>query len=120
MKRLLIVDDNPGILEVLKIGFEVRDYDVLTTSDGNQVLQLVKEYLPDVILLDVFLDSVNGIIICTNLKTDPETKHIPVVMFCATSDEEVILNNCPADAFVGKPFKLQNLITAVESQLSKK
>lgn len=69
MKRILIVDDDIDILEVLQIAFEARGHEVFILSDGKKVSESIKQFSPAVILLDVFLRDTNGITICNQLKT---------------------------------------------------
>ena len=114
MKRLLVVDDNPDILEILQIAFEARGFEVLTIPDGEQTFKSVESFKPDVILLDVFLGTVNGIDICNELKSNPGTKDISIVMFSAHSKSDDVLKLCSADAFVGKPFNIFHLTEVIE------
>ena len=75
MKKILVVDDNLDILEILQIAFEEREYEVITLSDGEKVLESVRQFLPGIILLDVFLGGTNGTIICSEIKSNRDTKH---------------------------------------------
>lgn len=113
--KLLVVDDNIDILEILQIAFEAKGHEVLTLSDGLKVFDAFKQFSPDAILLDVFLGDINGVTVCNQLKSNPRTKHIPVVLFSAHATAETILNACPADGFVGKPFNIHRLIEIIES-----
>ena len=117
MKRLLIVDDNPDILEILQIAFEARGFEVETIARGEETIKTVASFKPDVILLDVFLGAVNGIDICNELKSKPETKPIFIVMFSAHSKAQDVLKLCSAEAFVGKPFNIFHLTEVIESQV---
>ena len=113
--KLLVVDDNTEILEILQIAFEARGHEVCKLSDGQEVLGGLKQFSPDVILLDVFLGDTNGVMICNELKSNAGTKHIPVVLFSAHATAETILNACPADGFIGKPFNINRVIELIES-----
>lgn len=119
MKRLLVVDDNSDILEILQIAFQANGFEVYQLADGEKVLETVEQFSPDIILLDVFLGSTNGTIICSELKSKPQTKHIPVIMFSAHSNAETVLKSCPADDFVAKPFSIHKMIQVIESHLDK-
>jgi DNA-binding response OmpR family regulator len=114
MKRILVVDDDIDILEVLQIAFEAKGYEVFTLSDGKKVSKNIEKFSPDVILLDVFLEDTNGVTICNQLKSHPETKHIRVILFSAHSKAEGIVQSCAADGFIGKPFNLNHLMELVE------
>ena len=113
--KLLVVDDNIDILEILQIAFEARGHEVSILSGGLKIDESIKQFSPDAILLDVFLGEMNGATICNELKSNPATKHIPVILFSAHADAKTILNTCPADGFVGKPFNIQRLIELIES-----
>ena len=117
VKKILIADDQKNILEILKILFEAKGYEVITLPYGKKVLQTALLVSPDVILLDVYLEDSDGIEICGHLKTMPETRHIPVVMMSAHTNAEAILKDCAADAFVAKPFNIADLTSAIELQL---
>lgn len=119
MKRILVVDDNIDILDVLEVAFEGQGYEVRTVSDGKNVLAAVKEFSPNIILLDVYLDDINGVTICNELKSQGETKHIPIVMFSAHTNAETVLKACTAEAFVGKPFNIHRLTELIDTQLNK-
>ena len=115
MKRLLVVDDNIDILEVVQKTFEPY-YEVLISSSGEETFKNVAEFSPDVILLDAYIEGSNGIFICSELKSRPETKHIHIVMFSAYSNPEEIFKMCPADAFVAKPFEISYLSEVIAQQ----
>lgn len=119
MKRILVVDDNPDILEILQIGFEAKGFNVLTLADGEQVSESIQRFSPDIILLDVYLGRSNGLTICSELKSKPETKHIPIVMFSAHVTGDAILKICGADGFVAKPFNINHLTQVIELQLER-
>ena len=117
MKRLLVVDDDIDLLEIIQTVFKERGYEVLIISNGEETVKNVEEFSPDIILLDAFIEGSNGAIICSLLKSRPETKHIPVVMFSALANAEEIFEICNADAFVGKPFDINHLAHVIEEQL---
>ncbi|HUS02347.1 MAG TPA: response regulator [Chitinophagaceae bacterium] len=119
MKRILVVDDDIDILEVLQIAFEAKGYEVFILSDGKEISENIKQFSPGIILLDVFLGDTNGVTICNQLKSHADTKHIPVILFSSHLNMETILKTCAADAFIGKPFNLNHLIELVERELSK-
>lgn len=119
MKRVLVVDDNKDVLEILQIAFEARGFEVLGIYKGEETIQTVESFSPHVILLDVFLGEVNGIDICNTLKDNPDTKNIPLVMFSAHSTAEAVLGMCSAEAFIGKPFNIHHLTKVIEAQVQK-
>ena len=110
MKRVLIVDDDIDILDVLKVVLKFHGFEVITTQSGNNVISESISFSPDLILLDVFLSGIDGRDICNTLKENPETKKIPVIMFSAHSNKNEILQYCNADDFIAKPFDINDLV----------
>lgn len=110
----MIIDDEEIILEVSKIILEAEGYEVDTFSTGLHLSQL-KEDFPDLILLDVLLSGEDGRILCHQLKSNPRTKNIPVILFSAHSTDDMgeILNTNGPDYFLPKPFEIAELKHAV-------
>ena len=117
MKKILIVDDNPDILQVMHLLLGGRGFSVEVTTDGNQTLSKIKSFEPDVIFLDVFLSGMDGRDICKQLKDSPDTKHIPIILFSANKIKSSSVTEAKADAFVSKPFDIQDLLLTIESVL---
>jgi DNA-binding response OmpR family regulator len=111
-KRILISDDNLAILDALKMMLEEEGYEVETTNDGATI-QNAQEFLPDLLLLDVWMPGMSGINICKQLKSAAATKRIPIIMVSATKDIEQIAKNSGADDFIAKPFQMENLLAIV-------
>lgn len=118
MKRLLVVDDNIDILELIQSHFTGLGYEVMIASNGEEAYKNIDEFPPNVILLDAFIQGENGIFICNELKSKPETKDIPIVMFSAHSNGDEVLRMCPAEAFVAKPFNIFHLTEVIAEQLN--
>jgi len=85
--RILIVDDNPTLLEMYKARLESGGYDVVTALDGEQALSKAIDYLPHCILLDIMMPRVNGFDVLENIRSTAETKNIPVIMLTALVQE---------------------------------
>jgi DNA-binding response OmpR family regulator len=115
-KKILVADDDTDILQVITIILKGAGYDVKTTMNG-QTEKLVQEYLPDLILLDIWMAGVDGRNICKNLKGKKLTMHIPVIMISANKDVEKIANEAGADDFIAKPFAMKELLTSVAKYL---
>ena len=111
-KKVLVVDDNAAILDALKIMLEDEGYEVETTVDGATVKD-IKEPLPDLVLLDIWMSGVDGRDVCRHLKSIPATKHIPVIMISAAKDTEQIAKDAGADDFISKPFQMDHLLAIV-------
>ncbi len=111
-KKILVADDNPAILDALKIMLEDDGYEVETTEDGA-VVQNMTAPLPDLLLLDIWLSGMDGGKVCMHLKSNNITKHVPVIMVSATKDIERIAIDSGADDFISKPFQMDHLLEIV-------
>ncbi len=119
MKKILVVDDDEGIVEVVQIVLEGEGYMVQTSMDGAIFQQLNEQQnLPGLILLDVLLSGEDGREICKWIKNEEKIKHIPVVMLSAHSDANKIADTSGADDFLEKPFDIDVLIAIVQKHLS--
>ena len=113
MKRILVVDDNLDILHLVQIILKNNGFEVLVSPKGDDVLAKTEDFLPQVILLDVFLSGHDGREICRELKENPKTRDIPVIMFSAHTKKEDVINECNADDFIAKPFEVNELLQKV-------
>ena len=118
---ILVVDDDPGILDALRVLFESEGYRIHTCEKGDYVgaLRDATGALPDVIVLDVLLSGKDGRTICRTLKSQDVTRHIPVVMISAHPGAEQSVKEVGADAFLAKPFAIDDLLDTVAALLSK-
>ncbi len=117
--RILIVDDEPDLLAVLKIGLESAGYDVLTASDGEQGLALARQCAPDLMLLDLMLPRMDGYKVCRALKFDERYRQIPIFILSARSGEtdRRLALELGADEFHTKPYDLSALVERVRARL---
>ena len=113
MNRVLIVDDNNDILWVVEIILKRYGFEVMTTLKGEEVMSKTKQFAPQLILLDVFLSGVDGIDVCNNLKSNPSTKDIPIIMISAHTSFKEIKKFCKADDFISKPFDANELVKKI-------
>lgn len=117
-KRILAVDDDNDILDVIRIILEDEGYEVLTLANGKQVFEVVEDNDPDLILLDVMLGGLDGRDICRALKQHEVYKAIPVVMISASHNlNNLLLMPGAPDNFLAKPFDIDRLIEMVKSEL---
>jgi DNA-binding response OmpR family regulator len=116
---ILVVDDDPDILDALALLLEEEGYRVQTSEKGDYAESLRDGAggLPDLIVLDVLLSGKDGRAICRKLKTQAETQGIPIVMISAHPDAERSVKEVGADAFVSKPFAIDALLTTIETLL---
>lgn len=103
-KRIMIADDDPGIVDAVQMLLEFEGYEVSSTVDGSTVLN-IREELPDLFLLDIWMSGDDGRDICRKLKSLPSTKNIPVIMISASKDIEQSALDAGADDFIAKPLK---------------
>jgi DNA-binding response OmpR family regulator len=116
-KKILVVDDEPDILEFLQVILEEEGYLVLTSQKAEYLEQLHNGGLPDLILLDVLLSGKDGREIVKYLKQQEETKRIPVIMFSAHPSAEQTALEAGADDFMAKPFEIDDLLARVAQYL---
>jgi len=117
--KIFIVDDDPGIRDILKIIFERAGYDVTAEANVDRILQ--DDYtLPDIFLLDRFLSGVDGLEICRYLKSNLYSMNVPVLMVSASPDIGVMSISAGADGFIEKPFNMKELLSKVEAIINAK
>jgi DNA-binding response OmpR family regulator len=116
-KKVLVVDDDNDILDVIQIILEDEGYEVATLDNGREVVDAVSNNTPDLILLDVMLCGIDGRDICRTLKADPLFSLIPIIMISASHDLQTFMSQkgC-ADGFISKPFDIDDLVATVNSQ----
>jgi len=118
-KKILVIDDDEAILEVIKAVLEGEAYNVETSSEGSYVFTLRKKELPDLILLDMLLSGEDGKDICKKLKSQGYTHHIPVIILSAHAHIEQDAKDCGADNYLPKPFDIDVLLAVVRKHLGK-
>lgn len=116
-KHLLILEDNLEILDILKDVFTEEGYRVTGITASEDIITTVREIKPDLILTDYILDGINGGEYCHQVKTEPSTAHIPVIILSAYPMVLGSLGNYGADAIVSKPFDIRNLSDTVAGVL---
>ena len=106
MKKILIIEDDEHIIELLKFNVENNGYSVMTATDGHDGLEKALNELPDLILLDLMLPGIDGIDICNKLKNKDRTKDIPIIMLTAKGHEtdKILGLELGADDYMTKPF----------------
>lgn len=118
-KRILIVDDEPFIVETVKFSLEQVGFECLEAYDGIEAVKKTREEMPDLILLDIMLPKMNGYKVCRLLKFDEKFKHIPIIMLTARTQEKdrAIGIETGADEYVTKPFEIDDLVKLVKKYL---
>jgi two-component system phosphate regulon response regulator PhoB len=121
-ERILVVDDEEDLLELVNYNLAKEGYRVTGVGSGERALAVANELLPDLIVLDVLLPRVDGLEICRLLKSDAKTRHIPIIMLTAKSEESDIVSGLElgADDYITKPFSPRVLIARIKSVLRRK
>ena len=114
--RILVVDDEPAVTDLLAYNLRKAHYDVLTAADGRTALRLSKESKPDLILLDLMIPEVDGLDVCRELR---KTSSVPIIMITARGEEvdRVVWLEIGADDYVTKPFSVRELMARVKAVL---
>ena len=119
MKKILLVDDEPQLVEMVKMRLEANNYEVILASNGEQALEKARGEKPDLIILDIMLPKLDGYKVCRTLKFDDKYSNIPVIMFTARSQEseKSMGEEVGADAYIIKPFEPQMLLDKIKELL---
>lgn len=118
-KKILIVEDVQMFIQFQKTLLSRQDFNLITTRSGREALDQAREEKPDLILLDLYMPDMNGDAVCKELKNDPETREIPILII-TTDDAEEYRELCVeagCDGYLTKPIRKDTLIPAIESHL---
>jgi two-component system alkaline phosphatase synthesis response regulator PhoP len=118
-KKILIVEDEPDILQLVKLYLEKEGFRTATAVNGAQALKKVKEDKPDLIVLDLMLPEIDGLEVCKRLRSIPDTALLPIIMLTAKAEESdtVIGLELGADDYVAKPFSPKALVARIKALL---
>jgi len=119
--KVLIVEDDPDIVDILSYNLKQADLKVTSVPDGSSALAEVKRRLPDLILLDLMIPKVDGLEVCRLLKGEPETKNVPIIMITAKGEEvdRIVGLELGADDYIIKPFSPREVVLRVRSVLKR-
>jgi CheY-like chemotaxis protein len=115
-KRVLVVDDDRVIQQLLEVNLELEGYEVVATaSDGREALDKIAELGPDLVILDIMMPKMDGLEVCRHLKADPKLARIPVVLLSARAQDLDVREGMDigADAYLTKPFDPVELLEVV-------
>ena len=117
--RMLLVEDDAALAELLVWHFKREDFDVVHTIDGEEALLLAREKVPDIVLLDWMVEGLSGIEVCRRLRRNAETANVPIIMLTARGEEEDRIRGLEtgADDYVTKPFSPRELVARVSAVL---
>ena len=118
-KKIVIIEDEPDILEVLSYNLKREGFDVFTATNGTLGLSLAEKVSPDLLLLDLMLPGLDGIEICSSIKNNPATKNTLIIMVTAKGEEsDIVLGlGVGADDYITKPFSPKELVARVKAVL---
>jgi len=120
-KKILVVDDETSLVDLLLIRLEANGYETFAAYDGQEGLDKARSLKPDLIILDLMLPKLDGYRVCRMLKFDEKYKHIPVIMFTARaqeSDKKLGLE-VGADAYIVKPFEPEILLSKIKELIQR-
>jgi DNA-binding response OmpR family regulator len=116
---VLIVDDDEDMLHIIDYSLSADGFDVKVSHNGDNVWDIITRSRPDIILLDIQMDGVDGSTICQKLKENKNTSGIPVIMFSANDNVQFISKSCGANGFIEKPFELKKMKIKINDLLVK-
>ena len=120
-KKILIVDDEPEMLDLLKIHLGNNKYDIVSAMEGESCLKTAASEKPDIIILDLLLPGISGIEACRRLKENDDTKDIPIIMLTAAGNDMASKGlEKGAVSFITKPFDISNLLSKINAALKNK
>lgn len=117
VKKILIADDEPDILEIIRYNLQMEGYHIITAKNGNDAIELAKKHQPDLIMLDIMMPGKNGMEVCNILRLQPAFNHTLIIFLTALSDEgtEVRGLETGADDYLTKPVSPKVLVSKVNS-----
>jgi two-component system phosphate regulon response regulator PhoB len=119
VKQILVVEDEPGIQELLQLNLSMAGYRVSVANNADEAVALIRDALPDLVLIDWNMPGRSGVSLVRQLRQDSQTRHIPVIMLTARDDEldKVTAFDSGVDDYVTKPFRARELIARVQALL---
>ena len=118
-KKILILDDNEDILDMMKVALEDEGHEVECISNTDDIYKTIELIKPNLLIVDYILSGNNGGEFCHQVKTNPSTAHIPVIMVSGHQRVLESLGNYGADVFIAKPFSLEDIVNNVNDCLLK-
>ncbi|KQM65946.1 two-component system response regulator [Sphingomonas sp. Leaf17] len=117
--KMLLVEDDAALAELLTWHFKREDFEIAQTPDGEEALLLARETTPDIVLLDWMVEGLSGLEVCRRLRRMPETANVPIIMLTARGEEEDRVRGLEtgADDYVTKPFSPRELVARVGAVL---
>lgn len=118
-KKILLIDDEPELVRAVTVRFKASGYEVIPAFDGQEGIDKAQEFKPDLVLLDIVMPEMDGYEVCKRLKSNPDTKDIPILIFTAY-DQRDLEQKCilaGANVIIMKPFETDELLESVNKFL---
>jgi two-component system phosphate regulon response regulator PhoB len=121
-ERILVVEDEENIRELLKYNLEKEGYQVFGAATGEKALQAIRDRLPDLVLLDLMLPGMDGLEVCRQIRGEAQTRHLPIIMLTAKGEEADIVTGLElgADDYITKPFSPRVLLARLRAALRRR
>jgi len=118
---VLVIDDDPVILELLRVNFEIEGFDVISATDGEEGFKLAQSEQPDAVISDIMMPRRDGLQLLTDLKRDPSTEHLPVILLSAKAQKSEVQQGLDmgADDYITKPFDPLELIDRLNAVMTR-
>ncbi len=118
---VLVIDDDPVILELLRVNFEIEGFDVLCATDGEEGFKRARSEQPDAVISDIMMPRRDGLQLLTDLKRDPSTEHLPVILLSAKAQKSEVQQGLEmgADDYITKPFDPLELIDRLNAVITR-
>jgi DNA-binding response OmpR family regulator len=116
-EKILLLDDNKDLLLILQIILKGQGYETISAASVDEAMQKIKIHTPALILMDVFIYDQDGRELCRQLKMDPSTHNIRIIMMSGCDATLGLMTNTDADDFMQKPFNYDDLLTRIENQM---
>ena len=122
MATILVVDDEPDLVEIVRLRLERDGHTILSAPNGQAALSALSRDIPDLVILDIMMPGIDGFEVLSQIKNDPRTAHVPVIMLSAKTDllSRTKAGNRGVDYYVTKPFQLDALSQIVENVLAER
>ncbi len=119
MKKILIVDDEADVVEVIEMLLKSEAYDVLKAYDGKEALGILEDDTPDLVILDIMMPEIDGVEVCRRMRKLEKMKEVPIIMFSAKLSAQDKKNSfdAGADGFITKPFNARGFISGIKTYL---
>ncbi|MEK6581513.1 MAG: response regulator transcription factor [Nitrospirota bacterium] len=118
-KKILIVDDEPDLAELVSYNLKKEGFEVSSASDGEEALKKIRKGNFNLVILDLMLPGIQGMELCRILRNDPKTKHLPIIMLTAKGEDvdKILVLEMGADDYIAKPFSPRELVARVKAVL---